>query len=155
MLTILTLKEPYILRDPENFIPANLLVTPVHIQPEWYFLFAYTMLRSIPNKLGGVIALVISIAILVITPTNKSIFWGTQFYPLNQILYWTITNAVILLTWTGARPVEDPHILKGQILTTIYFIYYIVNPIITKLYYRFMNSVIKCFLWAGLDLLIS
>ena len=58
ILKILTLKEPYILRDPDNFTPANPLVTPAHIQPELYFLFAYAILRSIPNKLGGVIALV-------------------------------------------------------------------------------------------------
>jgi ubiquinol-cytochrome c reductase cytochrome b subunit len=73
-LTVLTLKEPYILIDPDNFTPANPLVTPVHIQPEWYFPFAYAILRSIPNRLGGVIALAISIAILFIIPTNKSKF---------------------------------------------------------------------------------
>jgi len=134
LLTALTLKEPYILRDPDNFTPANPLVTPVHIQPEWYFLFAYAILRSIPNKLGGVIALAISIAILFIIPTYKSKFRGTQFYPINQILFWTITNTVILLTWIGARPVEDPYILTGQILTTIYFAYYVISPIITKLW---------------------
>jgi ubiquinol-cytochrome c reductase cytochrome b subunit len=82
ILTVLTLKEPYIIRDPDNFTPANPLVTPVHIQPEWYFLFAYAILRSIPNKLGGVIPLVISIAILFILPTNKSKFRGTRFYPI-------------------------------------------------------------------------
>jgi len=134
ILTVLTLKEPYILRDPDNFTPANPLVTPVHIQPEWYFLFAYAILRSIPNKLGGVIALAISIAILFIIPTYKSKFRGTQFYPINQIIFWTITNTVILLTWIGARPVEDPYVLTGQILTTIYFAYYAISPIITKLW---------------------
>jgi len=134
LLTVLTLKEPYILRDPDNFTPANPLVTPIHIQPEWYFLFAYAILRSIPNKLGGVIALAISIAILFIIPTYKSKFRGTQFYPINQILFWTITNTVILLTWIGARPVEDPYILTGQILTTIYFAYYVISPITTKLW---------------------
>jgi len=82
-LTMLTLKEPYILRDPDNFTPAN----SVHSQPEWHFLSAYSILRSIPNKLGGVIALVISIAILFIIPTNKSKFRGTQFYPINQVLF--------------------------------------------------------------------
>jgi len=80
-----------------------------------------------PNKLGGLIALVISIAILFILPTNKSKFRGTQFYLINQILFWTITNTVIILTWTEARPVEDPYILTGQIVTTIYFIYYVLT----------------------------
>merc|ERR1712045_360268 len=84
---------PWMLGDPENFIPANPLVTPVHIQPEWYFLMAYAILRSIPNKLGGVVALAISI------------------------------NILILLTWLGARPVEDPYILLGQILSVVYFVY--------------------------------
>jgi ubiquinol-cytochrome c reductase cytochrome b subunit len=121
------------LRDPDNFTPANPLVTPVHIQPEWYFLFAYTILQAIPNKLGGVIALEISIAILFIIPIIKSKFWGTQFYPINQVLFWTI-NTVILLTWNGAQPVEDPYILTGQILTTLHFIYYILNPATTKLW---------------------
>nr|AQP27064.1 cytochrome b [Odontotermes sp. BDIT086] len=128
LLTMLTLKEPYLLSDPDNFTPANPMVTPVHIQPEWYFLFAYAILRSIPNKLGGVIALAMSIAILFIMPTTKSKFRGTQFYPMNQVLFWTMTNTVVLLTWIGARPVEEPYILTGQILTMVYFMYYLMNP---------------------------
>lgn len=131
-LTLLTLIDPYLLGDPDNFIPANPLVTPPHIQPEWYFLFAYAILRSIPNKLGGVIALVLSIAILIILPfTNLRKFRGIQFYTINQFLFWFILITVILLTWIGAKPVEDPYVLIGQILTVLYFIYYIINPIIT------------------------
>lgn len=132
-LVLLTLTNPYLLGDPDNFIPANPLVTPVHIQPEWYFLFAYAILRSIPNKLGGVIALVLSIAILIILPfTANSKLRGIQFYPINQILFWRIVGTVILLTWIGARPVEDPYILTGQLLTVIYFSYYIINPLVTQ-----------------------
>nr|APU93546.1 cytochrome b [Sphaerotermes sp. A TB-2017] len=134
LLTTLTLKEPYILSDPDNFTPANPLVTPVHIQPEWYFLFAYAILRSIPNKLGGVIALAMSIAILFTMPATKSKFRGIQFYPINQIMFWTMTNTVILLTWIGARPVEEPYILTGQILTTLYFLYYVMNPVTINLW---------------------
>ncbi len=131
-LTLLTLIAPYMLGDPDNFIPANPLVTPPHIQPEWYFLFAYAILRSIPNKLGGVIALVISIAILFILPfTNKFSFQRNQFYIINQILFWIITITVILLTWIGARPVEDPYVITGQILTILYFLYFIINPLIS------------------------
>jgi len=132
LLTILTLLAPYILGDPDNFIPANPLVTPPHIQPEWYFLFAYAILRSIPNKLGGVIALVFSIAILFILPFSNNIkFQRLQFYPLNQIIFWILTSIIILLTWIGARPVEDPYVLTGQILTCLYFSYYIFNPLIS------------------------
>nr|YP_009236871.1 cytochrome b [Telchinia kalinzu]AMJ17328.1 cytochrome b [Telchinia kalinzu] len=133
ILCLLTLIDPYLLGDPDNFIPANPLVTPIHIQPEWYFLFAYAILRSIPNKLGGVIALVMSILILAILPftSNKKI-QGIQFYPLNQILFWSLITTIILLTWIGARPVEMPYILTGQILTLIYFSYFIINPILNK-----------------------
>lgn len=134
-LTILTLTNPYLLGDPDNFTPANPLVTPIHIQPEWYFLFAYAILRSIPNKLGGVIALVFSIAILYTIPfTNKKKFSSNQFYPINKILFWLFFTIVILLTWIGARPVEDPYILTGQTLTITYFIFYFINPLINKLW---------------------
>nr|YP_008815649.1 cytochrome b [Dinocras cephalotes]AGZ03518.1 cytochrome b [Dinocras cephalotes] len=139
-LTILTLLEPYMLGDPDNFTPANPLVTPVHIQPEWYFLFAYAILRSIPNKLGGVIALVLSIAIIMILPfSNKSKFRGTQFYPINQILFWTLLVIIILLTWIGARPVEDPYILVGQLLTVFYFSYYIISPLAATLWDKILD----------------
>nr|AYQ19071.1 cytochrome b [Cleridae sp. 2 ACP-2013] len=132
-LTTLTLINPYYLGDPDNFIPANPLVTPIHIQPEWYFLFAYAILRSIPNKLGGVIALVLSIAILLILPfSNKKKMQSNQFYPINKTLFWTYLGMVILLTWIGARPVEDPYIILGQILTILYFLYFIINPLMYK-----------------------
>nr|QNE85723.1 cytochrome b [Euleia heraclei] len=139
-LLLLTLINPYLLGDPDNFIPANPLVTPVHIQPEWYFLFAYAILRSIPNKLGGVIALVLSIAILAILPFyHLSKFRGIQFYPINKMLFWIMVVTVLLLTWIGARPVEDPYVLVGQILTIIYFLYYIMNPLVNKWWDNLIN----------------
>nr|APX40731.1 cytochrome b [Longitarsus rutilus] len=134
-LIFLTLSNPYLLGDPDNFIPANPLVTPIHIQPEWYFLFAYAILRSIPNKLGGVIALIMSIAILYFLPFfNKKNFLSNQFYPINKILFWSLLTIIILLTWIGARPVEIPYILTGQILTILYFLYYMMNPMIHKIW---------------------
>ena len=127
----LSMTNPYLLGDCENFIPANPLVTPVHIQPEWYFLFAYAILRSIPNKLGGVVALVLAIAILlIISFRQKRKVRGIQFYPLNQVIFWVFINTAVLLTWIGARPVEDPYILTGQVLTVIYFSYFILAPLI-------------------------
>nr|YP_009446012.1 cytochrome b [Episyrphus balteatus]ANW37022.1 cytochrome b [Episyrphus balteatus]UPX88757.1 cytochrome b [Episyrphus balteatus]UXF58136.1 cytochrome b [Episyrphus balteatus] len=140
LLTMLTLMNPYMLGDPDNFIPANPLVTPIHIQPEWYFLFAYAILRSIPNKLGGVIALVMSIAILMIMPFyNLSKFRGIEFYPINQILFWIMVTIIILLTWIGARPVEAPYVLIGQLLTVLYFMYYLINPLISKWWDNLLN----------------
>jgi len=144
-LLYLCLTNPFLLGDVENFIPANPLVTPVHIQPEWYFLFAYAILRSIPNKLGGVIALVASIAILFILPfSNNKTTRGTQFFPFNQIIFWSLLSIVFILTWIGARPVEDPYIITGQILTVTYFSYFFINPLIymnwNKLIYRSINN---------------
>nr|APX40458.1 cytochrome b [Cryptocephalus cantabricus] len=135
MLSTLNLTNPYLLGDPDNFTPANPLVTPVHIQPEWYFLFAYAILRSIPNKLGGVMALVLSIAILYILPfTNTKLFQSNQFYPLNKIMFWSLLSIILLLTWIGARPVEDPFVIIGQILTIIYFFYFVINPLIALMW---------------------
>jgi len=98
------------------------------------FPFCLRNFRSIPNKLGGVVALALSIAILFIIPLYNSNFRGNQFYPINQILFWNIVNIVILLTWIGARPVEELYIITGQILTVLYFLYYILNPIIIKIW---------------------
>nr|YP_002640534.1 cytochrome b [Aspidytes niobe]CAM35454.1 cytochrome b [Aspidytes niobe] len=140
LLTMITLMNPYLLGDPDNFIPANPLVTPIHIQPEWYFLFAYAILRSIPNKLGGVIALILSILILIILPfSNKMKFQSMKFYPVNQMLFWMFLMIVILLTWIGMRPVEDPYIITGQILTILYFIYFIINPLMYKMWDNLLN----------------
>nr|QGT77307.1 cytochrome b [Lophopotamon yenyuanense] len=131
LLLTLSLSFPYLLGDPDNFIPANPLVTPPHIQPEWYFLFAYAILRSIPNKLGGVIALILSVLIIVILPfSHFSKFRSLMFYPFNQILFWWLVSIIVMLTWIGARPVESPYILTGQILTVTYFSFYLLNPLL-------------------------
>nr|YP_010693555.1 cytochrome b [Scolytoplatypus wugongshanensis]WCB99746.1 cytochrome b [Scolytoplatypus wugongshanensis] len=140
ILIKISLASPYMLSDPDNFIPANPLVTPVHIQPEWYFLFAYAILRSIPNKLGGVIMLFLSILILYFIPfINSNKFLSHQFYPLSKMNFWLFINIVILLTWIGARPVEDPFILMGQILTCLYFLFFFSNSWLLK----YWDSIIK------------
>lgn len=84
-----TLKYGYSFIDAENFIPANPLVTPIHIQPEWYFLFAYAILRSIPNKLGGVIGLVAAIVFLFLFSISRSnhLFRGTFYSPISRLVY--------------------------------------------------------------------
>nr|WPS93610.1 cytochrome b [Aviostivalius klossi bispiniformis] len=130
ILVMLSLINPYFLSDPDNFIPANPMVTPIHIQPEWYFLFAYAILRSIPNKLGGVIALIMSILMITTLPIHKKIFNSNSFYLINKILFWFFTINVILLTWIGTQPVEIPFIQLSQILTLSYFMFFIINPTI-------------------------
>nr|YP_010990628.1 cytochrome b [Diostrombus politus]WOW99046.1 cytochrome b [Diostrombus politus] len=133
-LTILNI-NPTLTMDPENFIPANPMVTPIHIQPEWYFLFAYAILRSIPSKLGGVIALLMSILMFLTLPFSmKNKFQSSSMYPFNKIFYWIMINTFILLTWTGARPVEEPYIFTSQILTIMYFMFFINNPVMVKIW---------------------
>ena len=131
-LFILVFYAPNTLGDPENYIKANPLVTPVHIMPEWYFLFAYAILRAIPNKLGGVIALVLSILVLAVLPfVHTSSLRSLSFRPLAKLLYWCFMVNFILLTWIGSKPVEDPYIFIGQISSIFYFSYFlIIIPII-------------------------
>lgn len=119
VLRVIVLFYPSILIDPENFIPANPLVTPTHIQPEWYFLPIYAILRSIPNKLGGVVALVISIAILYTLPyglnRRNSLNLG------DQLGFWVLVATFVILIFIGAKPVEYPYETIGKIFTVIYF----------------------------------
>jgi len=125
--------EPWVLGDPENFVIANPIVTPIHIQPEWYFLFAYAILRSIPSKLGGVLALLISILVLAILPFYGNFKYKSRsFLPLRKFIFWCLINLVFLLTWIGARPVEAPYVVLGQELTVLYFSYFIFLPLVNK-----------------------
>nr|AIG53036.1 cytochrome b [Ctenotus inornatus] len=141
VLLLLALFSPNLLGDPENFTPANPLVTPPHIKPEWYFLFAYAILRSIPNKLGGVLALLFSILILMFVPAlHTSKQRGNAFRPFSQALFWTLVSNIIILTWIGGQPVEDPFIIIGQIASTTYFIIFLIlMPAVAKM----ENSLMK------------
>nr|ASP18718.1 cytochrome b [Ixos malaccensis] len=121
-LASLALFSPNLLGDPENFTPANPLATPPHIKPEWYFLFAYAILRSIPNKLGGVLALAASVLVLFLIPLlHVSKLRSMTFRPLSQILFWTLVANLLVLTWVGSQPVEHPFIIIGQIASFSYF----------------------------------
>nr|YP_008144523.1 cytochrome b [Pseudexostoma yunnanense]AFH37615.1 cytochrome b [Pseudexostoma yunnanense] len=140
-LLSLTTLAPNLLKDPENFIPADPLVTPPHIKPEWYFLFAYAILRAIPNKLGGVLALFSSILVLVAVPllhTSKQ--QGMTFRPLAQLLFWTLVADLLILTWIGGMPVEHPFIIVGQIASVIYFALFLVfHPLTGWLENKLLN----------------
>nr|YP_010954459.1 cytochrome b [Tropilaelaps mercedesae]WMV02022.1 cytochrome b [Tropilaelaps mercedesae] len=121
---------PNILCDPENYMQANPMSTPMHIQPEWYFLFAYTILRSIPNKLGGVIGLISSILILIsLSFTSKNKFNFTNFYLINKFLFWMLINLFIMLTFLGMKPVEYPFTNLSQLFTILYFSFFFLKPL--------------------------
>nr|DBA44303.1 TPA_asm: cytochrome b [Peltospira operculata] len=131
---------PSMFLEPENFIPANPLVTPVHIQPEWYFLFAYAILRSIPNKLGGVVALAMSVMILFIPPlVFFSNFFSFSFCFPSQILFWMFVGVLVVLTWVGARPVEFPYNFIGEIFTFLYFFYFFLSPVCHFMWQKIIN----------------
>ena len=118
---------PNALGHAVNYIPANPLVTPAHIVPEWYFLPFYAILRSIPDKLGGVVAMVGAILILMLLPIiNTSEIRSSKFRPIYSIAYWFIVADFLILGWIGQKPVETPYIEVGQVATVFYFLFFLV-----------------------------
>ena len=115
---------PNALGHSDNYIPANPLSTPAHIVPEWYFLPFYAILRSIPDKLGGVVAMVSAILILLLLPIiNLSKIRSSKFRPVFSIGYWFLVSDFILLGWIGQKPVETPYIEVGMLGTAFYFVF--------------------------------
>jgi quinol-cytochrome oxidoreductase complex cytochrome b subunit len=118
---------PNVLGHADNYIPANPLVTPAHIVPEWYFLPFYAILRSIPDKLGGVVAMVAAILILLLLPIiNTSEIRSSKFRPLYGIAYWFLVADFLILGWLGQQPVETPFLELGQVATGFYFLFFLV-----------------------------
>ena len=131
---------PNLLTDPENFTEANPIVTPTHIQPEWYFLFAYAILRSIPSKLGGVVALVLSVTVLYFLPLAKLLpSIPGSFNPIQQVLFWTLVTTFFLLTWLGRCPIEDPYLMLSTPVTIIYFAAFPLMVVRNWLIWRVVN----------------
>nr|QYC61880.1 apocytochrome b [Stephanopyxis turris] len=118
---------PNTLGHPDNYIPADCLQTPAHIVPEWYFLPFYAILRSIPDKLGGVAAMGGALVILFAIPfTNTSEIRSTTFRPIFKIFYWLLVADFLILGWIGQKPVKDTFVIIGQIATFFYFLFFVV-----------------------------
>jgi ubiquinol-cytochrome c reductase cytochrome b subunit len=132
---------PNLLGHSDNYIMANPLVTPAHISPEWYFLPFYAILRSIPDKLLGVLAMFGSLVILLILPhVHTSKIRSMTFRPLSRVMFWIFAADFLLLTYIGSLPVEEPFILVGQIATVIYFLYFlIITPLLGVIENKLLN----------------
>ena len=135
--------EPNLLGHTDNYIQANPLVTPTHIVPEWYFLPFYAILRSIPDKLLGVLALagaLISLLILPFIIKNQFRIYFIKFsYYYKIIIFWFFLITCVLLGWIGGKPIEEPYLEIGQFLTICYFFYFISISIINNFFIWFFH----------------
>nr|YP_009706309.1 cytochrome b [Semnoderes armiger]AYF57123.1 cytochrome b [Semnoderes armiger] len=124
LLVVVCLKFPYIFGDSENFFKANSLLTPNHIKPEWYFLWAYAILRCVPSKVGGVVLLAMGVMIFFVLPMFKVSLMNMKFYFMGVMSFWVFVYNLILLTWIGGSPAEDPYYTFSQIFSVYYFFYF-------------------------------
>jgi ubiquinol-cytochrome c reductase cytochrome b subunit len=133
---------PNILGHADNYILANPMSTPAHIVPEWYFLPFYAILRSIPDKLGGVAAMIGAILVLLLLPIiNTSAIRSSKFRPIFSLLYWFLVSDFLLLGWIGQKPVESPFIEVGVFATIFYFLFFlIIMPLVGIIeFYLFLD----------------
>ncbi len=146
MFIVLVCFYPNMLGHTDNYIPANPMVTPAHIVPEWYFLPFYAILRSIPHKLGGVVAMVVAIICLAFLPFLMPRLQTRSFVlrPISRKLFWFFVMIVLILGWIGQNIVESPYIEIGQLATFLYFFYLLVLvPGIAWLEVYLVNSLNK------------
>ncbi|SNY91488.1 ubiquinol-cytochrome c reductase cytochrome b subunit [Cohaesibacter sp. ES.047] len=126
---------PNFMGHPDNYIPADSLVTPAHIVPEWYFLPFYAILRAIPDKLGGVLAMFGAIAVLFVLPwLDTSKVRSMSYRPLGKQFFWIFVIVCLGLGYLGAKPAEGGYVLASRILTVYYFAYFLVIlPLLGKI----------------------
>jgi quinol-cytochrome oxidoreductase complex cytochrome b subunit len=122
---------PNYMGHPDNYIPANPLVTPAHIVPEWYFLPFYAILRAIPDKLFGVIAMFASLLIFFVLPwLDTSKVRSARFRPVYKMLFWAFFIDCIILGYLGGKPPEGIFIIAGRMATAFYFLFFLILPFI-------------------------
>jgi len=118
---------PNFFGEPDNYIPANPLVTPIHIVPEWYFLPFYAILRAVPNKLGGVLLMFGAIFVLFLLPwLDRSPVRSARFRPLYKWFFWVFLGVCLILGWVGAKPPEGIYMVIARATTTYYFFHFLV-----------------------------
>lgn len=153
--------NPNYLGHPDNYIPAMYMSTPAHIVPEWYFLPFYALLRSVPNKLGGVIVMLLSIAALALLPvllntSSKKFILNSNFIPERAVFFSFFIANSLLLGWIGGQPIEEPMYTVGQISSIFYFfIIFIIFPILNKLQDTTLNLYVKNVWWEDIYYLIK
>ncbi|KAJ0791220.1 putative quinol--cytochrome-c reductase [Helianthus annuus] len=124
---------PNVLGHPDNYIPANPMPTPPHIVPEWYFLPIHAILRSIPDKAGGVAAIAPVFICLLALPFFKSMYVrSSSFRPIHQGIFWLLLADRLLLGWIGCQPVEAPFMTIGQISPFVFFLFFAITPILGR-----------------------
>jgi ubiquinol-cytochrome c reductase cytochrome b/c1 subunit len=118
---------PDYLGHADNYTPANPLVTPPHIVPEWYFLPFYAILRAIPSKLGGVVAMFAAVLILVFVPwLDTSRVRSAKYRPMYKIAFWFFVFTCVALGWLGSKPAEQPYVFWSQFFTFAYFAFFLI-----------------------------
>lgn len=127
VLALFLFYAPNKMGHPDNYIPANPMQTPASIVPEWYLLPFYAILRSIPDKLGGVVAMLGSLLILLAMPVlDTSRVRGSAFRPLMKLAFWLFVVDFFILLWCGGQHVEEPFITLGQFATAFYFGWFLI-----------------------------
>jgi ubiquinol-cytochrome c reductase cytochrome b subunit len=127
--------KPNLLGHPDNYTPANPLVTPAHIVPEWYFLPFYAILRAVPSKLGGVLMMFGSILILFFMPwLDKSPVRSSNYRPLYKWAYWVFLIDCLILGYVGGKPAEEPYLTISRVAASYYFFHFLILvPFIAKI----------------------
>jgi ubiquinol-cytochrome c reductase cytochrome b subunit len=126
--------SPNSLGHPDNYIPANPMVTPAHIVPEWYFLPFYAILRAVPDKLGGVLLMFAAIVVLFFLPWLDSCkVRSARFRPVYKLFFWVFAIDAVLLGYVGGKPAEGFYIVAGQLATIYYFAHFLlIMPLLGK-----------------------
>jgi ubiquinol-cytochrome c reductase cytochrome b subunit len=130
--------SPNYLGHPDNYIPANSLVTPTHIVPEWYLLTFYAILRSVPDKLAGVLCMGSAILVLLLLPViGQFKIKSSKFNLVHQFFFWSFISNAIFLLWLGAQLVAAPYVILSQLSTVVYFAYFlIILPILSYIEFK-------------------